>query len=168
MGSRSLRLRGNRKPKHISHVLLSSSGTEQGNLASASCDSQRNLYLFTDGHCFSVCAAYFCWPGGWRRPDAGLPELRSPAEWGFSSGRHSSHTGDFDSAALDRRGDRGGTAAAASFRRGQWAVPYPAIQNREPGRPKYAVLRHGPAFRDLGASSAGEIPIPPPAGKTVR
>jgi len=54
-------------------------GTVMGNTASESCDTQINFHLFRDARSFGVRAAFFLWHSGWRRSDAGFPELRSTA-----------------------------------------------------------------------------------------
>jgi len=137
-----------------------------GNTASESCDTQINFHLFRGARSFGVRAAFFLWHSGWRRSDAGFPELRSTAEW-CPPGRHSPHTRHFHSAALDRRRDGGGAPAAASLGRGRCAVPYTSVQRGEPVRPSSATVVPIPAFCDLGASGPVEIPFPVTGGEAV-
>src|SRR5579864_6720141 len=64
-------------------------GTVMCNITSQSCDTHINFHLFRDARSFGVRAAFFLWHSGWRRSDAGFPELQSPAEWWFPPGHHS-------------------------------------------------------------------------------
>jgi len=77
--------------------------------------------------------------------------------------------GSSNSAALDRRRDVGGAAAAASLDRGRRVVPRATVQNGDPVRPNSTRLGKRPtaACRDLGVSCPVEVPFPATPGETV-